>query len=210
MKVFLLCLLFISISCNTKLLDTIISRLSHRFPLPKTQTQIFVTNIHNAKIPITINTNLNKNALSSLLNVDVSEKAIKFFESHINDTLSVNSDSSFNYQQGRTKMSLTKSAYGIEVIDDQVHIVYFEVEIEGTIYKNDKKMLVPCDGPRRPGQLIQRHCRQSVVSKGEGEYAANELHLIRRQLEVKCNEELINRINDLKSVMVKSFLTTLE
>ena len=49
-----------------------------------------------------------------------------------------------------------------------------------------------------------------VVYKGEGEYAANELHHIRRQLEVKCNEELINRINDLKSVMVKSFLTTLE
>ena len=210
MKVFLLCILFITISCNTKLLDSIISRLSHRIPNPKIQSQIFVTNIHNTKIPITMNNSLNKNALSTLLNVDVSQKAIKFFESHINDPLSVNIDSYFNYMQGRTKMSLTKSAYGMEIIDDQAHIVYFEVEIEGTIYKNDRKMLVPCDGPSRPGQLIHRHCRQSRPNKGEGEYAAYELQLIRRQLEEKCNEELIQRINDLKSVMVKNFLASLE
>lgn len=68
-------------------------------------------------------------------------------------------------------------------------------------------MLVPCKN-NRPDQPSQRLCRKTI--KNELEYAADELLLIRRTLEAKCNEELIERTNNLKSIMVNSFLATLE
>ena len=93
------------------------------------------------------------------------------------------------------RMTVTKSAYGIQFKGSMSKFAYLEVSVTGLIRKPRSKKMVPCDDNHR---MISKMCYESDQTP----ITEFEMKEMQRYIEYQCNVKLFNMINELNKIVV--------
>ena len=184
---------------KTGIFDSIIDKLNVKPYVAPNRPSYIVKKLQLARVPITLSNVISKSSIDSLGYIQVSQRAINFFKKHLNDKgVVVNVEDSFNYWKGR--MNITRYAYGMEVDGDKIKFAYFEVEIENNIIKR-RKRLVPCSDPTADER---NPLKQQCIKVDDYDLEDDEIEQLHQLLVSKCNEVLLPRIKEIKSIVSSS------